>query len=251
MRDRWVLVFVVFCVLQIPLYLALGRAPITFDFAIKAAELGIVKGPRNPEEIEAIRSSLQSAEGALERIPGGPQDSRQGRLDLTRALLAWHEGKTGDADLLFRRAISNFEATHGPDSFHTFAVSLRYAEFLMLTRRYGEALVRFEKGVKPLEDTMGPKNPLATRMVVRHAVLLSYMGRNPEAVKLVEPYLDALLRDAGKFDEAFLTQTGGTLDMLGRGAGLRAAPGESWRQALASAYRRSQERAAAAGDDAQ
>jgi hypothetical protein len=165
------------------------------------------------------------------------QDSRQARLDLAAALLNWHQGKTAAADSFFRKSLAGFEATHGPDSFHTCVVNLRYAEFLMMARRYDEALARFELGVKPLEDYMGPGNALATRMVFRHVTLLTYMGRQAEAVPMAEAYLDNLVSQAGKFDEAFLSQTGGILDTLTRGHGLRKpADGGNWQHALMEAY---------------
>jgi tetratricopeptide (TPR) repeat protein len=245
MKNRLVLFFALFCLLQLPIYVIMGRGPIGFDMSIKSAERGLMEVPKNKDEVEAIRRHLEDAESSL-ATAGQVSDSRTARLNLNRALLAWHEGRVLEADGFFRKAIEQFEATHGPDSFHTSAVSLRYAEFLMLTRRYEEALPRFSLGVKSIEDTLGPKNPFAVRMVFRRAALLTYMGRQGEAVEVAGPYLAALQEQAGRFDELYLGQTASVLDTLARSkVGLPAAPGgQGWRTALLKAHNEGKQRLA-------
>lgn len=240
MRDRWVTVFVVFCLAQIPLYFVLGRDSLTYDAAMKSAETILNRPSRSQRDFDGVRASLDKSEQALANIGG--QDSRRARLDLNRAMLAWNEGKTSLADSHFARAVRGFEATHGADSFHASAIGLRYAEFLMLSYRYPEALARFEKGVKPIEDTLGPKNSFAVRMAFRHVGLLVALGRQEEAIRLAREFLPALLENAGRLDEIYLTQVASDLEILSRfrpadGLPLPPAPGgHGWRPALKQAY---------------
>lgn len=251
-------VFVAFCLLQIPLYVVLGRDCLIYDASMKSAEanlskLGSSRGPEEPASYEAVRTALKESEQALFAMGG--KDSRQARLDLNRAMLAWNEGKTRDADRLFARAVRGFEMTHGPDSFHANAIRLRYAEFLMLNYRYQEALALFERGVKPVEDTLGPKDPFAVRMVFRHVCLLVNMGRPEQALGLARDYLPALLENAGRFDEPYLTQVASCLDALSRlqpalGRPLPPPPGgQAWRPALLRAFEEGQKRLAETADD--
>jgi hypothetical protein len=261
MRDRWVWVFTAFCLLQLPLYVALGRGPISFDTSIKAAEVGLSKPPQSEPELEAIGRSLEDAERALKLNAGW--DSRTARLNLARARLAWHQGKTVEADGFYRKSVEQFQATHGKDSFHCSAVNLQYAEFLMLTRRYPEALSRFEWGVQPIEDTLGPKDAFAVRMVFRRVTLLTYLDRRAEASTLAKGYLAALLKHAGRFDEGFLTQTASVLDDLSRQAWPGASSpeasfagrvpvpqgGQGWRGVLLRAHREGKQRLAESAEE--
>jgi hypothetical protein len=246
MRDRWVALFALLCLLQLPLYVRYGKGPLTYDFAIKAAERTLVKPPRTPREFEAVRRALQESEDALRWC--GPEDSRTARLNLNKALLAWHEGRLADADGHFLKAVRQFEAYHGADSFHACAVNLRYGEFLMLTRRYEDALVRFGVGVQAIEETLGPGNAFAVRMVFRQVTLLVYLGRSGQAAALAERYLPALLQEAGRYDEAYLTQTAGALDALARADGgkgrFRPPGGPDWRTVLLRAYQEGKKRLA-------
>ena len=249
MRDRWVLVFVVGCVLQLPLYLILGRAPLTYDDSLKTAETILYRpkpDPKNPPNYQQARAALDDSQKALAEI--GLSDSRQARLDLTRAVLAWNEGKIGEADGLFRKAVGEYEATHGPDSFHACAMNLRYAEFLMLIGRHDDALLRFERGFQGVEDFLGPKDPFAVRMVFRYVSLLVYRGRREEAVRLGRDYLPALVENAGQFEPMYLMQVGSVLDELSRTPlgevkGIPPAPGgHGWRSALEEANREAKQR---------
>jgi tetratricopeptide (TPR) repeat protein len=253
MRDRWVTLFVVFCVLQIPLYVSLGRGDIAYDIAMKEAEKKLSSPEPSEQQLAAAAVALEDSETAL-RLVGG-EDSRQARLNIQRAVLAWNQRKMTEADAYFRKAIEQFEATHGPDAFHTCALNLRYAEFLMLSYRYQEALQRFQLGVKAVEETLGPGNPFAVRMIFRQVSLLTYLGRNGEAASLAASYLPALLENAGHFEEPYLTQVAGSLDVLSRGRFPQVSPvwpapgGRGWRQALLRAREEGVERMAEQGGE--
>ncbi len=249
MRDRWVALFAVFCLLQLPLYLLWGRGPIGFDGAIKAAEKRLLRLPTDPAEQAKVQRALDDAGQSLEEI--GESDSRLARLDLSRAMLAWTRGDITEADVRFRASITQLQATHGPDAFFTGVVSCRYAEFLMLNQRLGEALDYFDAGLGPVDATMGPKSPFAVRMVFRRVALLTQVGRNQEAMVQATEYLPALLAEAGRFDETFLFQTAATLEILARGKpGIPKAPGgRGWRTALQKAYIESKARLAEESED--
>lgn len=236
MRDRWVILFALFCLAQLPLYLYLGQGPLGFDGAIKAAESGLQKLPTSPQEQARIQLSLQQAAEALAQMK--VDDSRLARLDLSRAMLAWTRGDVAEADSRFRAALTQLQATHGPDAFFTAVVSCRYAEFLMLNQRLDDALAHFEAGLGPVDDTMGPGSPFAVRMRFRRIALLTQLGRNPEAMAQADQYLPSLLDQAGRFDEAFLMQTASALEILERGEpGVPPAPGgRGWRAALRQAH---------------
>lgn len=236
MRDRWVALFAVFCLAQLPLYLMLGREPIAFDAAIKSAEARLLRVSSDPEDQRKTQEALDQARTSLDALGGN--DSRTARLEASLALLAWTRGKIGDADGHFRSALTQLEATHGPDAFYTAVISCRYGEFLMLNQRRDEALARFDVGLKPVEDTMGPKTAFAVRMVFRRVALLTELGRNQEAMAQATEYLPALLEHAGRYDEVFLFQTASTLEILARGKpGLPAPPGgRGWRAALRQSF---------------
>lgn len=251
MRDRWVTVYALFCLFQLPLYVGLGRGDIGYDTAIKVAEKRLSRPLRTPQDLEAAARALDDSQSALDLV--GESDSRLARLNLQRAILAWNQLKTVEADGHFRKALEQFEATHGPDAFHTSATNLRYAEFLMLAYRYQDALVRFQVGIKPVEDTLGPGNAFAVRMVFRQVSLLTYLGRNGEAATLARGYLPALLRQAGRFEELYLVQVASSLDMLVHGPpGARVEPapgGQGWRSALLKAHEEGKRRLAGSAEE--
>lgn len=233
---RWVAIFAVFCLVQLPYYVWAGRGPLGFDQSAKSAEKRLALGTSTAAELEGIQGSLDSGDQALETI--GSEDSRRARLDLDLAILAWYRGDFTEADKRFRRSIEGFEKYHGPTAFYTSVVSLRYAEFLMLSRRYNEALPRFRDGLSVIDNTVGPDSPFALRMYFRQATLLVYMARYGEAKTLTSPRVQALLREAGNFDEGFLTQTADALQTLQTQTDFEApAEGGNWREVLLNANR--------------
>ena len=227
MRNRWVLIYSLFCLAQLPLYLTLGTAPQGYDFAVKRAEVAL---SRAPVDLPKIEKELGTSGSYLQDIPG--VDSRTARWEHNRALLFWFQGKTTMADESFRKSIETYKATHGPDAWNTNAVSLRYGEFLMDGRRYQEALQRFEAGTKAVDEVQGPNSPFAVRMNLRHAMLLNYLGRTEEAAKLAATLLPQLQGQANMFDEPFLHQVGGTLDALSRKGLLPTPKARNWSRTL-------------------
>lgn len=239
--------FVLFCLLQLPLYVWLGRGPLGYDNAIKSVESGLMKMPME-RDIDVLNNSLKEAELALQRIGGF--DSRTARLNLNRAMLAWNQGEIAEADSLFRLSIEQLEATHGPDAFYTAAVSLRYAEFLTLSRRYIEALPRFENDMGSLEDAMGPKNPFVVRMTFHHVAALQALGRYDSAVRLAKEYLPSLLEEAGALDQSYLNQLAPVLEELSqRSPSFPAAASHGWLVTLIEAHTKGRARADAARDE--
>lgn len=245
MTDRWVAALLLVWALQVPLYLHLGHGPLAYDLHLESAEEGLMRPP-SPEKAGAIREHLAAAEHALQTLGGQSRDSRWARLDRAAAVLAWHEGNTSAADAFFRRSLEVYEATQGPDSFPTCMASLQYAEFLVMTRRYDEALLRLELGTRQLEDSVGPGSSLVTRAVFVHVGALTDLGRQEDALRKATPCLDDLLEHAGKFDLLFLTRTGQTLDLLCAAGLPKPRSEETWQQALAAAH---QENPVAADDD--
>lgn len=232
MRDRWVLVYALFCLLQVPLYFVLGRGPVGYDFAMKAAEQKLMGSRSIPPDLQAIDADLERAQKTLEQLP--QTDSRLARWQLDRALLAWAQGDMPSAEAWFLKSLGEFEARHGPDSFHACAVELRLAEFLFVTGRHQEALSRFERGFRPLEEMEGPGSPFVTRMAFRQASVLTQLGRYGQAAELAQRHWPRLLRDRQQFDPMFLSQSASTLEALQRtGIGQVVPPsGSSWRQLL-------------------
>ena len=227
MRHRWVLIYCVFCLGQIPLYLWLGTGPQGYDFAIKRAEVALSRAPVNLPKVE---EGIETAEERLREIP--EQDSREARWEHNRALLYWFQGKMAEADASFRKSIAVYEATHGPDAWHTVAVSLRYGEFLMDSRRYQEAMEHFETGTRAIDEVQGPNSPFAVRMNFRHVMLLNYLGRTEEAISKAELLLPHLKSQAHLFDVPFINQVSGTLDALTRQGGLPSPGNHSWSRTL-------------------
>ena len=237
MRKRWVVFYTLFCLAQIPLYYTLGSGPLDFDFAIKRAEYQLSR-PK-PDFVKA-KDALETAERALEKLPA--QDSRRARYHLSAASLAWSGGKIQDADRHFRQSYEIFTACHGPNSWHTSAVNLRYAEFLMYCRRFPEAMKRFDQGTRAIDEVQGPNSAFAIRMNCRKVMLLHNLGRISESAELAKEILPHLLAQANLFDELMLRQVAGTLDTLSRQGLLQKTGKRGWANTLVSAARQARQR---------
>lgn len=244
MRNRWVFIYVLFCLVQFPLYLNLGTAPQGYDFAVKRAEVALSKAPINVKKIE---KDLETAGEYLQDIP--QVDSRVARWEHNRALMFWFQGQTTKADESFRKSIEIYQATHGQDAWNTNAVSLRYGEFLMDGRRYQEALEQFEAGTKAIDEVQGPDSPFVVRMDLRHAMLLNYLGRTEEATQMFRELLPELQRQADMFDEPFLHQVSGTLDALSRKGLLPSPSAHNWSRTLLNDAKELRARAEGTGRD--
>ncbi len=227
------MLYLLFCLAQLPLYYALGKAPQGYDFSIKRVEVQLAKPDPDAPKVQA---ELTNASRLLDEIPG--TDSRRARLKLNQAIFAWFEGKLKESDTFFRQSVEIFEATHGVDSWHTTAVNLRYAEFLMHCRRFPEALERFERGTRALDDVQGPNTPFALRMNCRKVMLLNYLGRPKDSAELAKIILPHLTKQANMFDEVLLRQISGTLDTLTRKKLLPPSKGEDWAETLIAAAKR-------------
>ena len=237
MSRYWVALYLLFCLLQVPLYYTLGLGPQGFDLVIKRVEKGLNK---RPPEVESLKEDLESAERLLGRVSG--RDSRWARLYMNWADYYWFKGLLKEADEAFRQSIEIFRETHGEDSWHTRAICLRYGEFLMYRHQYAEALLYFEDGTKAVDDLQGPNTPFAIRMNCRKLMLLNYLGRPQESAELALTVVGPLQERANMFDEVFLRQVGSTLDTLSRRAFLPKPEAKDWAETLRRASKKAHER---------
>lgn len=235
MRDRWVAVYLLLVVIQIPLYFVLGKYPLSFDFATKDAETVLRRPIINEADRERARTSLDEAESLLKA--SGDRSSRDARIEMDRGILAWKEGDSEQAIERLEKARQMFMEKHGADSFHAAALDLRVGELLYLKRRYGEAISRFRRSSEPVREYLGPRDQFSVRMVFREVSALVALGRNGEAAELAHENLALLLKVAGEQDDAFLQMTGGSLNILSLQGLIRKPPGgsKSWKSALTEA----------------
>jgi hypothetical protein len=232
MRDRWVSLYLLFVLVQVPLYFHLGREATQFDFATKAAEKKLRTSLVTEEERESVDRSLDEAELLLEQA--GDVTSRRARIELDRAILAWKSGQVEEAIAGLERSRELFEAHHGHDSFHSAAVDLRIGELLYLQNRHNEALIRFQRSGPSVREYLGPRDQFPVRMSFREVCILVALGRNGEAAELAEKNLPYLYKVAHLQDDQFLQMTGGCLNILTRKGLLRSPPEDykSWKPLL-------------------
>lgn len=232
MRDRMVAIYVAFVLLQVPLYISMGTAPLQFDFKMQAAESGLREGLPNAEKQKQIAALLDSAEDYLDQMDD--HTSRRALLTHERGLLVWKQGRSNEAIELLEQSKKEFESTHGPDSFHARAVDLRIAELDFLRGEYSKALVRFQRSVGPVSEYMGNRSPFAVRMKYRQISALVALGRDGEAAALVKDSLEDLRAVAPQQDLPFLDRTAMGLDMLSLKGLISSPPGGqlSWKPVL-------------------
>ena len=211
MRDRWVSVYVLFVLLQLPLYYYLGKSPLAFEFAVKEAEGKLRTVLRTKEEQAEVEDALLLADRELESLP---PSSRSARLALNRGVLAWKKGDSTVAFSHLERSRELFDEFHGSDSFHSAAVDLRLGELEFLHGRFGDAQLRFARSRQRVEEYMGARTPFPVRMAFREVSSLVALGREEEAASIAMEFLPDLRRVAPEQDEQFLRRTGQALDML-------------------------------------
>lgn len=211
MSNKHVLIYCLFCLVQIPFYLTQGWWQLGFDTQASRLE-SLLKQPANEAKIKAMDEGIDELEETLNNLPD--RDSRWARLELVMALSEWSKGDAAKADAYFRRTIETYVENHGPDSFHVHAVRLRHAEYMMLHQRYLDALPTFETSLRPVREYVGPKHRFVIRMLFRQVAILTFLGRRGEAARLARPNMEALAKEIGRMDVGFVAQTGAVLDML-------------------------------------
>lgn len=241
MRDKMVAVYVAFVLLQVPLYISMGAAPLQFDFKMQAAESQLREGLPNAEQQKQIESLLDSAEGYLDQMDD--HTSRRALLTHERGLLVWKQGRSKEAVELLEKSKREFERTHGPDSFHARAVDLRIAELEFLRGEYAKALLRFQRSVGPVGEYMGSRSPFAVRMKFREVSALVALGRDGEAAALAKESLEDLRAVAPRQDLPFLDRTAMGLDMLSLKGLISSPPGGqlSWKPVLSDDHNQESE----------
>ena len=227
-----VAIYVAFVLLQVPLYLSMGKAPLEFDFKMQAAESGLRNGLPNGEQRKQIEDLLDSAEGYLNQMDD--HTSRRALLTHERGMLVWKQGRSNEAIELLEKSKKEFESTHGPDSFHARAVDLRIGELEFLRGEYAKALVCFQRSVGPVGEYMGNRSPFVVRMKFREVSSLVALGRDGEAATLAKDSLEDLRAAAPRQDLPFLDRTAMGLDMLSLKGLISSPPGGqlSWKPVL-------------------
>lgn len=215
MRDRWVALYLVLVVTQVPIYYWLGRGPLGFDFALQRAERQLA-APSVPDldQQKTIEAALLEGEQVLQAMDD--QTSRRARIALNRGVLAWKTGKSQEAIEGFEEATAIFRHTHGADAFHTAAMALRTAELFYLQRDFFKAEEAFARNLSPVLEYLGPRHPFPVRMLFRRVSGLVNLGRKEEAAHLAQANLKFLAPVIGEQDRQFALTTGGTLDILAR-----------------------------------
>lgn len=214
MRDRWVALYIIIVLAQLPVYFALGEGPLKFDFATKDAENKLRDFRHEEGQTEAVERALQNSIAELDRMQD--QTSRLARVRLNQAILAWKTGKPEGAVEALEKSSEIFSEKHGPDSFHTAAVDLRLAELFYLQRKYHEARVRYGRSTEAVRDYLGPRHPFVVRQIFREVCALVGLGRGDEAAELARANLPALKLVAEEQDVQFMASTGSSLDILHR-----------------------------------
>lgn len=233
MRDKWVALYILLVLVQVPVYYELGKDSLGFDFAIKEAELKLKTPLVTKRQTEDVEEALEKAEQHLDRLP---PSSRKARVLLNRGLLSWKKGKTDEAIESLEECLQVFDDNHGRDSFHSAAVDLRTAELLFLQGKFSKAQPRFHRSRGRVGEYLGVHTPFPVRMAFREVSSLVTLGRDGEAADIAKRFLPDLRRVASEQDVQFLRRTGQSLDMLAL-KGLVSGPPEghkNWKQALTS-----------------
>lgn len=236
MSDRAVAIYLVLCLVQLPLYFVLGRTPLSFDFKVAALERKLMDYSSTEEERDRLFEEFEELEAELRR--DSIDDSRIFRLWLSRAVLSWRTPDTERTEELFKKTLQGFLQTHGEDSYYAAGVRARYGEFLLSQRRHNEAEPLLRRARLGLHQTLGPSDPFTIRIAIREISNLETLGRDKPAGELAAKYAPLLLATAGTFEEALLFQAGQAFDRLTRRGELyRPAARLGWGEALEVARR--------------
>lgn len=211
-RKYLVLIYVLFCLLQVAVSFERGYSFVKFEWASDAAEESLLEFPFTDFQLNQAERSIELAEASL--FDAGPGDSRPARLVLDRAILYWARGQLDAAVESFEKAIREFDRLHGPDSFHSNAVRLRYAELLIWQRKYEAAAAEMSRALPRVTDYLGSRDLFVVRMGLQQARITVYMGDKPRGAAQFKRLLPLFLREIEKFDAGVLASVGQSLDFL-------------------------------------
>jgi tetratricopeptide (TPR) repeat protein len=124
---------------------------------------------------ELLRSALQEAEKF------GGDDPRVAVTLHNLANLAALQGKSGEAEALYRRALALLEKARGGDHAQVAMARLGLADFLAGQGRYTEAEPDYRRALSSLEQSLGPTHLIVATVLERYAVLLRLTQRSTEA----------------------------------------------------------------------
>ena len=114
----------------------------------------------------------------------GPEDSRLATSLNSLANLYWDQGKYGEAEPLFKRALAIREKALGPEHSDV-ATTLKDLAILYLDQlRYGEAEPLFKRSLEITEKALGPEHLDVAFSLENYAYLLRRTGREEEAAKM-------------------------------------------------------------------
>ena len=212
LRKYVVFLYLFACLAQVCLTFQQGHRFISFERSSQAAEDALQENPLTQFHLEQAEAQLEVSASALLGAKKG--DSRWARLTLDRAILDWSRGEVDRGEAHFKKAIEEYEFSHGPDSFHSNAVRLRYAELLFGQRRYSEGLKEVRAGLPRVADYLGNRDLFVVRMGLHQARVLVYTGEKSKGAAIFKRLVPLLLKDVDSYDQGIHASVGQTLDFL-------------------------------------
>ena len=155
------------------------------------------------EQVEQLAERWQPA---VERSLGG-SDWFAGKLATEHATAALALGHNDVAERAAAHALEIYIQVFGTDSYYTADVRVLHGQVLLATGRVAAAVDELERGVKDLTATGGKDDPLTVQANVFLADALIHLGKAGDALRVIEPVLDAYARlepDAGSVAQARL-----------------------------------------------
>ncbi|MCH7539770.1 MAG: tetratricopeptide repeat protein [Proteobacteria bacterium] len=100
------------------------------------------------------------------------------------AELYWTQGRYGEAEPLFKRALESGEGAMGPEHPARAMTLNNLAELYRVQGRHAEAEPLYRRALAIREKALGPDHPDVATSLVNYAALLRETGRGAEAEKL-------------------------------------------------------------------
>ena len=173
-RKRWLYVGVL-CLVLWPIQTLAQQA--TWEQHIRAGVVAYKQG--NYAEAE---KQWNAGLGVAEAF--GTEDPRYATSLNNLALLYKAQGRYGDAEPFYKRALAIREKALGPEHPHV-ATSLNNLALLYQAQgRYGDAEPFYKRALAIFEKALGPEHPNVATSLVNYAVLLRKIGRDAEAERM-------------------------------------------------------------------
>ena len=163
--------------------LALGpaRAP-GQDAALWQHDVEEAKVAYQQQDYSRCGQLLQKALREAEKF--GADDPRVAVTLHNLGNLAATQGKTAEAEPLYRRALAILEKVRGPDHSQTAVARLGLADLLAAQGNDAEAEANYRAALRAFEKVLGPAHPIVATTLERYAALLRRAGRTAEAEQL-------------------------------------------------------------------